>query len=359
MGNADARVEGGDIANASLGHVAVAFFHFDDNPAEGEENFFGFGHDGDDEMGKAIVNLEFDDFGIDQDETEIVWAEAVEQAEKQSIDTDRFARTGGAGDKGVRKIGQVVDESGPIDVFAEGNGKVSGGGVPLRTFDQVTEENFDFGGVGDLDGDGVAAGNRSEDVNAFGFHGAGKIAFEVADPFHANARGGVKFVASDGGSPGDVAGADLDIEVGQSFDNALLVGFEFVFRKGGANIFFGFLEKIDGGKFVFVVGRASGSRDGGGGGLGGGFGFGGGFGRGKRIDRSTEFFDFGGGGICFGRFFRFGFGGGGEGGGKRSDGGIEDFGCGARRGGGEGGRRGEGGGFFFGEASAEASLLNL
>lgn len=151
---------------------------------------------------------------------------------------------------------------------------MGGRGVPLGTIDQVAQKDFYLGGIGDLDGDGVAAGYGGEDVDALRFHAAGEIAFEVADAFHPNAWGGVKFVAGDGGAAGDVAGADLNIKVGEGFDDALLIGFEFVFGKGGAYIFFRFLQKVDGGKFVFVVGRAGGSRDWGRGGFGGGLGFG-------------------------------------------------------------------------------------
>ncbi|KRP33109.1 MAG: hypothetical protein ABS33_05225 [Verrucomicrobia subdivision 6 bacterium BACL9 MAG-120924-bin69] len=230
-------------------------------------------------MRQAIVDLEFDDFGIDQDQAKIIRTKTIEEAEKESVDADRFSRASGAGNEGVGEVGQVVDQSGTVDVFAERDGEVSGGGVPLGTFDQVPQEDFDFRGVGDFDGHGVATGDGSEDVDALGFHGASEIPFQITDPLHSNARSGVKFVSGDGGPAGDVARADLNVEVGESFDNALLVGFEFILRKGGADIFLRFLEEIDRWEFVFVVGGASGGGDGGGSGFWGGFRFGGGVGR--------------------------------------------------------------------------------
>ena len=175
MRDADAGVEGGDVTNTGLGHVAVPFFHLDDDPAKSEENFFGFGDDGNDEVRQAIVDLEFDDFGIDEDEAEIVWAEAVEKAKEKRINADRFSGAGGAGDEGVGEVGQIIDERGAVDVLAEGDGQVGGGGVPLGTLDQVAQEDFNFGGVGDLDRHGVATGDGGEDVDALGFHRAGEI----------------------------------------------------------------------------------------------------------------------------------------------------------------------------------------
>ena len=69
-------------------------------------------------MRQAIVNLEFDYFGIDEDEAKIIWAKAVEKAEKKSVNADRFSGAGRAGDEGVGKIGQIVDQGGSVDIFS-------------------------------------------------------------------------------------------------------------------------------------------------------------------------------------------------------------------------------------------------
>ena len=315
FGNKGASVEADDIADGSFGHVAVAFFHFVDDPAEGKEDFFGFGDDGDNEVGESVIDLEFDYFGVDKYEAEIVGAEAVEEAKKEGIDADRFSGAGGASDEEVREIGEIVDEGSAVDIFAEGDGEVAGRAGPFGRFDEVAEEDFDFGGVGDLDGDGIATGDGSEDVDAFGFHGTGEIAFEIADTFHADAWGGIEFVAGDGGAAGNIAWADLDIEVGEGFDDTELVGFEFVFGVGGADIAFGFLQEFDGGEFIGIVGGASGG--GSGSGFGGGFRFG--RSRGGRFlggGSGGGFFCFGGGGFCWA-------------GGVGGEGGIDDFGRGA------------------------------
>jgi hypothetical protein len=144
VGNSDTGVEGGDIPDPCLGHVTIPFLHLDDDPAESEKNFLGLGNDGDNKVRQAIVNLEFDYFGIDEDEAKIVRAEAVEKAKEKSVYADRFSGAGRAGDEGVREIGQIVDQGGSIDIFSQGNGKVSGGGVPLGTLDQVAKKDFHF-----------------------------------------------------------------------------------------------------------------------------------------------------------------------------------------------------------------------
>jgi hypothetical protein len=39
-------------------------------------------------VGESVIDLKFDDFGVDKDEAEIVGAEAVEEAEEESVDAD-------------------------------------------------------------------------------------------------------------------------------------------------------------------------------------------------------------------------------------------------------------------------------
>jgi hypothetical protein len=101
MGHTDAGIKRGDIANACLSHVPVPLFHFNSDPSECEKNFFRLCDNGNDEVGKAIVDLEFDDLGVDQNKTEIVWAETIEKAQEESINTDRFARAGCARNEGM------------------------------------------------------------------------------------------------------------------------------------------------------------------------------------------------------------------------------------------------------------------
>ena len=73
-----------------------------------------------------------------------------------------------------------------------------------------------------------------------------------------------------------------------------MIGLQFVLGEGRANIFFGFLKKVDGGELVFIVGGAGGSGGGRRGGLGSRLGFWGGIGweGGERGGRDAEFLDF-------------------------------------------------------------------
>ena len=49
----------------------------------------------------------------------------------------------------MREIGEIVDEGSTVDIFAEGDGEVAGRAGPFGRFDEVAEEDFDFGGEED------------------------------------------------------------------------------------------------------------------------------------------------------------------------------------------------------------------
>jgi len=222
---AGAGVVGADVANPGLGHVAVALFHFVDHPFEGEKDFFRLGDDGDDEMGQTVVDLELDDLGIDKNEAQVVGPESVEEAEQESVDANRFSGAGRAGDEKVGQVSEIIDQGGAVDVLAEGDGKMGAGAGPLAGLQQIAEQHLDFGGVGDLDGHGVPARDGGEDVDALRLHGAGQVALQIDDALHADAGSGVELVAGDGRTAGDIARADLDVEMGEGLHNPLLVGF--------------------------------------------------------------------------------------------------------------------------------------
>ena len=102
--------------------------------------------------------------------------EAEEEAHQDAIDADRFAGAGGAADEQVRHGGEIGDERLAVDVLAERDGNFRVGVAPVAAFEQFAQEDGDLVRVGDLDADGVLAGDGREDVDALGAQDAGEIA---------------------------------------------------------------------------------------------------------------------------------------------------------------------------------------
>ena len=193
----------------------VALFHLVDDPAQGEDDFFRVIHDGDDEVGQGVVLLQFDDFGVDHHEAQLVGRKFVEQGGDDGIDADGLAGAGAAGDEQVGHVAEISDDGLAVDILAEGERDAGLGVAPFLGFEQVAHDDLGFDGVGDFDADGAFAGDGGEDVDALGLEHSGDVVGERGDAFELHAGGRMHFVAGDGRSLGDVAEGHFNIELRQ------------------------------------------------------------------------------------------------------------------------------------------------
>ena len=88
--------------------------------------------------------------------------------------------------------------------------------------EQLMQRHRHFEGVRDFNAHGILAGNRREDIDPLGAGGAGDVRFQLGDPRHPQARGGVNFVARDRRATGDVSRRHLDAEGLQGLDDGAL-----------------------------------------------------------------------------------------------------------------------------------------
>ena len=89
-----ALVERFDVAHAHAGKNLVAFLHFIDDPAQGEDDFLGVGHHRHHQVRQRIIMLQLDDLRIDHHEAQLIRGKSVEQRSDDCIDANRFARAG-------------------------------------------------------------------------------------------------------------------------------------------------------------------------------------------------------------------------------------------------------------------------
>ena len=115
---------------------------------------------------------------------------------------------------------------------------------------QLAQRHLHFAAVGDLDADGVLAGNRREDVDPLGAGGAGQVALQANDLVHAHAFGRINFVAGDRRTFRDVAGGDRDPELAERFDQRLLDLLQFRRIGRGPAFDIVLIEQIDPGQRV-------------------------------------------------------------------------------------------------------------
>ena len=70
-------------------------------------------------MGYIVVELELDDFGIDEDHLNLIRASLVEDGKNHRVDADRLSTTGRTGYEQVGSLDQVDDDLLALYVLAE------------------------------------------------------------------------------------------------------------------------------------------------------------------------------------------------------------------------------------------------
>ena len=123
--------------------------------------------------------------------------------------------------------GEIAENHLSIDILAQHDRDSRLGVEPVLGLHQLAEDHFLFAAVGDLDADGILAGNRREDVDALGAGGAGDVPLQAHNLVHAHALGGINFVARDGGAARDVSRRDGDPKLRQRLDHEFLDSEEF------------------------------------------------------------------------------------------------------------------------------------
>ena len=142
--------------------------------ARGFDGSFGIADHGVDEVGDVFEETEFDALGVDEDQLQLVGAEAVEHAEDEVAHADGLSAAGGAGDEQVRGAGEVGEHDLALDVHAHGQRDGVGAAFPGLGFEdraQAIREAWSEGDwarmVDGVDGemlDTVALAGTAEEV---------------------------------------------------------------------------------------------------------------------------------------------------------------------------------------------------
>ncbi len=109
-----------DIPYFLVGEKAVAPFHLGTGVIKYTIGFFRVGHNGLEQMGNPIVNIEFHDFGVDHQHADIFWRRAVKNADKDGIDAHRLARTGCPRDQKMGHLSQITQDGLTAHITAQG-----------------------------------------------------------------------------------------------------------------------------------------------------------------------------------------------------------------------------------------------
>ena len=113
------RVETDNVSHADAREHFIAAFHFIDQPAQREQNFFRIGHDRKGKMRKRVVMLKLDHFRIDHDEAQLFRRESKEHAGDERINANAFASASRASHQQMRHLREIRDDRLAVNIFAE------------------------------------------------------------------------------------------------------------------------------------------------------------------------------------------------------------------------------------------------
>ena len=194
---------------------AVAALHLADAVLQGLEGPLGLGYDRREEMGYVIVELEFDDLGVDEEELHLPGRAPVQDGEDDRIDADGLPRAGGAGYEEVGRLRKVDELRLARDVLAEYYGDLHLGRLEGLVLDYLAQGDDGPPLVGDLDPHRVLARNGRDDADARGREPQGDVVAEVRDLGQFDSGRGQDLEHGDDGTLADSGHFRLDLEFGQ------------------------------------------------------------------------------------------------------------------------------------------------
>ena len=126
-----------EVAHTVFGKQFVAAFHLAHGPLEGGDDALDLGHDRCQEVWDAVVADQFDPFGVDHNELEVVWCMTHQQRANEAVDGHRLTAAGAAGDQEVGHTLHPGDNRHARYVLAQWQTEFGFGSDEFVAFDNV------------------------------------------------------------------------------------------------------------------------------------------------------------------------------------------------------------------------------
>ena len=107
------------ITHTDLREKPITLHHFHDRPLQRACRFFRVGHDRNVQVRDAVIDAEFDHFRVDHNKTHLVRRRLIEQGENKAVHAHALTAAGRTGDKHMRQLGDIADDTVSADVLAD------------------------------------------------------------------------------------------------------------------------------------------------------------------------------------------------------------------------------------------------
>ena len=183
-------------------------------------------------MRNAVIDRQFEHLRVDHDQPAVLRRHAVEQRQDHGVDRHRLARAGGAGDQQMRHLGEVDDDRLAVDGLAERQRQLGLGRLEIAACQDLAQIDGLALGVGQLDADGVAAGN-DRDAGGDRAHRAGDVVGEADHARRFDAGRRLQLVKRDDRARPHMDDLALDAEILEHAFQQPCILFQRVLRQAG------------------------------------------------------------------------------------------------------------------------------
>ena len=163
-------------------------------------------------MRNIPVHTEFDLFGIDQDQLDLLRRCLVEDTQNDAVDAHRLTGAGGTGDQQVGHLVDIEYDGTPGHLTAEAGGDAALGIPEFRRLQQVAQVNDGGIVVRHLDTDRRFAGDGRLDAHARLGKVHGNVVYQIGNGTHTHTCLRFDLIPRDGRSAGAGHTLDADLE---------------------------------------------------------------------------------------------------------------------------------------------------
>ena len=206
-------VEVVDVPEAERREVVVAHVHLAHDPVQRLGGLLRVRDDRRDQVRHALVDVQLDPLGVDQDHPHLVGRRAHQDRGDHRVHERRLAGAGRTGDQQVRHLRHVRDDEAALDVLAEPDDHRVVVVAGVARAEHVAEGDDLLVGVRDLDADRGLAGDRGEDPDVGGGHGVGDVLAERGDLLDLDRGAELDLVAGDRRAAGVAGDLGVDVEL--------------------------------------------------------------------------------------------------------------------------------------------------
>ena len=201
-------------------------------------------------MGNALIDGEFDDLRVDQDQLDFLRCGMVQDTHDNGVGADRLTGTGGSGDNHMGQPCNVADDGVAGNIPPHGKRQLALGTAEAVALQNLPQGNGVLVAVGDFDADRRLPRNGGFDADTLCRQRQGNVICQSGDLGNLDAGGRLYLIPRDGRTAENTGNADSHAKAFQRVHQNARFFFHLLIYRGVAGTADTVLQKVDAGDLV-------------------------------------------------------------------------------------------------------------